>query len=87
MKERTNRGYRWGMALSCLQSLWEMVILPIVRSKRQREALRKARLVNLEVPGMSREELKDREELETELEYRKGLDKIQNAFRILKRTS
>ena len=38
----------------------------------------------LEVPGMSREELKDRgEELETEFEYRKGLDKIQNAFRIL----
>ena len=44
---------------------------------------RKARLA-LEVPGMSREELKDRgEELETEFEYRKGLDKIQNAFRIL----
>ena len=33
---------------------------------------------------MSREELKDRgEELETEFEYRKGLDKIQSAFRIL----
>ena len=32
----------------------------------------------------SREELRDRgEELETEFEYRKGLDKIQNAFRIL----
>ena len=44
---------------------------------------RKVRLA-LEVPGMSREELQDRgEELETEFEYRKGLDKIQNAFRIL----
>ena len=32
----------------------------------------------------SREELRDRgEELETEFEYRKGLDKIQSAFRIL----
>ena len=87
MKERTNRGYRWGMALFCLAILMGngyTTYREIQKAPSREESFeRKARLA-LEVPGMSREELKDRgEELETEFEYRKGLDKIQNAFRIL----
>ena len=87
MKERTDRGYRWGMALFCLAILMGngyTTYREIQKAPSREESFeRKARLA-LEVPGMSREELKDRgEELETEFEYRKGLDKIQNAFRIL----
>ena len=87
MKERTDRGYRWGMALFCLAILMGngyTTYREIQKAPSREESFeRKARLAP-EVPGMSREELKDRgEELETEFEYRKGLDKIQNAFRIL----
>ena len=87
LREGTNRGYRWLMALFCLAILMGngyTTYREIQKAPSREESFeRKARLA-LEVPGMSREELRDRgEELETEFEYRKGLDKIQSAFRIL----
>ena len=87
LREGTNRGYRWLMALFCLAILMGngyTTYREIQKAPSREESFeRKARLA-LEVPGMSREELQDRgEELETEFEYRKGLDKIQSAFRIL----
>ena len=87
LREGTNRGYRWLMALFCLAILMGngyTTYREIQKAPSREESFeRKARLA-LEVPGMSREELRDRgEELETDFEYRKGLDKIQSAFRIL----
>ena len=87
MKERTSRGYRWVMALFCLAILMGngyTTYREIQKAPSREESFERKAHLALEVPGMSREELQDRGgELEREFEYYKGLDKIQNAFRIL----
>ena len=82
-------GYRWIMALFCLAILMGngYTTYREIGKAPSREALfeEKARLA-LEVPYMSEEELRERAaELGDTFEFRKGADKIQNAFLILER--
>lgn len=87
MKSRAGKGYRWIISFFCLAILMGngYTTYREIRKAPSREEHfeEKARLA-LEVPGMSEEELTDRgEELERVFEYKKGIDQIQNAFRIL----
>ena len=81
MKERTNRGYRWGMALFCLAILMGngyTTYRELKKAPTGRNGLSRWRGRPGDFSGMTDDKLADL------YEYHKGRDKIEQAFEILK---